>query len=112
MSSDYLALILNNGVMLNQIEAYSDKVRIAKGAWNLREVPLHQRSVNTDRENAPSLRTLAYEQHASYYLGVEQSICKTMSGVLNTQLNTIDDVALALEKIGSEDKLQKLIVAY
>jgi hypothetical protein len=56
--------------MLTQIEAYSDKVRIAKGAWNLASA--NSKTGKRFLESGiKALETYNYEQHVSYYSAVE-----------------------------------------
>lgn len=113
LSTDYLQSIVEDSTMLTQIDAYSDKVRIAKGAWNLLNIPLHSYALGgfTGKKSG-TLKYMLFHQHSSYYLETENQICKIMSGVFETQLNSIDDVAKMLESLESEQDLKNKVLKY
>jgi hypothetical protein len=57
--------VVEGGIMLTQIEAFSDKVRIAKGAFNIGATDLLSKSPK-------ELVELAYKQHQGYYQAISR----------------------------------------
>ncbi|MDO4465493.1 MAG: hypothetical protein Q4C49_00585 [Bacillota bacterium] len=99
MGTDYLYSIVKQGQMLTQIECFSDKVRIAKGAWNFSHVPMHRMSIE-------DIRKRAFEQHKTYFKAIESQICQDLNALFEdeliqfgkSELRTIVDANDFLEK--------------
>ena len=112
IGSDYLSSIVRTGTMLTQIEAYSDKVRIAKGAWNLASA--NSKTGKRFLESGiKALETYNYEQHVSYYSAVEQKICQDWGAIFNTNFENIQEVWQYFEvNAVTEDDLRRVLLEY
>lgn len=104
--TDYMRSGVLSGVIHTQIEAFSDKVRIAKGAFNADPLlTLEIESDPTKSDDPNGLYTRAYNQHKAYYKKIEQEICLISSQLATIQagyevsFSTIDQVGQWLEKI-------------
>lgn len=95
--SDYAASIALNNVILLQLEAYADKVRIAKGCYNL-----YNSKDKFQRQSLENIKTLGYKQWGSYYQHIAQNIVEFWNPVLpklENKSNTLEDVLTYLEKL-------------
>jgi hypothetical protein len=61
--------VVEGGIMLTQIEAFSDKIRIAKGAFNIGATDLMSQSPE-------ELVKLVYLQHQGYYQAISRQVCQ------------------------------------
>lgn len=103
IGADYFSSIVRTGTMLTQIEAYSDKVRIAKGAWNLAEDEGKQGFLSSSIQD---LIKLNFEQHVSYYKTVEKQICRDWTKILHPggEFTSIEEVWAYFEKNEYDEK--------
>ena len=80
--SEYMRSVVEGGIMLTQIEAFSDKIRIAKGAFNIGATDLMSQSPE-------ELVKLVYLQHQGYYQAISRQVCQQLSEVFGI---TIQDL--------------------
>lgn len=93
---EYMNSYINQGVVLVQSEAYSDKVRIAKAAWALANAKIGGRSfMDLD---ISEIQERAHRQHSTYYKALEQDVLSGIEKIFGIAGKTFQEGVIALEE--------------